>query len=139
MAWVKDTLNWAADTTAFKLYAGITGVDANRDARLAQWYLEATWQADYYMENEFLDDDGVDISPQPPGVKTGVWEYVIASNNYWDSGADGAKKSVKTGQLAETYATGSGGAPSPMGEVALRAAAPHWKRNQIDLLKSGVL
>ena len=47
---------------------------------------------------------------------------------------------VKTGQLAESYAKTTGGSiMAVMGEVALRAAAPHWKRNQIDLLKRGVL
>ena len=141
MAFVKDTLSWdtPADQAAFYAYAGITETaDPARDTRLEQWYLLATWQADYYMENEFLDSAGADIVPQPPGVAIGVWEYVIASDSYFSSGAGGGVSAVKTGQLSETYAKTAGGSKAAvMGEIAIRAAAPYWRRNMIDLLKAG--
>jgi hypothetical protein len=139
LAYVKDTLSWATDEADFRLYSGIAADGGSLDRRLEQWFDEATYQADYYMNNPFVDDDGVDIVPQPPGVRTGVYEYVIAANGAFASGSNGALKGVKTGQLAETYATTSSGGISPLGEIALRAAAPHWKRNQIDLLLSGTL
>jgi len=143
MAYVKDTLKWAtpADQAAFYAYAGITkAADAARDARLEQWYLLATWQADYYMQNEFLDDDDVDIIPQPPGVAIGVWEYVMATDTFYNSEAGGPTTVKKTGQLMETYAKTAGGSKlAVQGELAIRAAAPYWKRNQADLLLSGAI
>lgn len=140
MAYVKDTLSWTADEADFRLYSGIAAGDANRDRRLEQWFNSALYEADYYMENEFVDADGVDV-PHPPEIRTGVYEYVIACDTSKNSGGGGSGtvKSKKTGQLQETYATGVGGRMSVTAEIALRAAAPWWRRNKIDLLISGTI
>ena len=146
MALVKDTLSWdtPADQAAFYAYAGITdGADAARDVRLGQWYLEATYVADWYLQNPFTDDDGADVA-QPPTIESGVWEYVRACDDYYTStlGSTGspAALSVKTGQLAETYGAPSGGTDTtPMGKIALEAAAPKWHWSSLRGIIKGIL
>jgi hypothetical protein len=139
MALVRDTRKWSTDEDALKAYLGLT-VDTYDD-QLEMWYTQAAEEADVYFGlTRWTDDEGGDI-PQPTGVKVGCFDWVRAVfEAYKNKAAAGGATSVKTAQLARTYATPkkAGGALN-MIEIGRLAASPSWRPYKGDTLRGGLI
>lgn len=133
MATVVDTYSWGDqdDRHALKAYLEIQPEDTTEDSMLEPWYTEALRKADEWLDEPFVDSLGVDV-PHPPGIIVGVWEYVKAMRDRY--GNRSGAKSVKTGQLSETY--GDGGYS---GAAALKAAMKHWWPHKRDITVAGMM
>ena len=131
MAYVSETLDWgsAEDRRDLRRYLSILPEDTSEDTLLEVWYREAIRIADEWLANPFTDDDGLDVD-LPEGVRVGIWEYCKAKRERY--GQLAGAKSVKTGQLSETY--GDGGVS---GQSALACAISHWRPYKLELLMLG--
>jgi len=95
MALVVDSLTWATNKVAFGLYIG----ESDPELSLYQLPYEATLDAaDEYLNNPFVDDDGVDFMPN--AIKLGVYELARRAREM--SGNNGATME-KTGDLQKQY------------------------------------
>lgn len=101
-----------------KAYIGIDVNDTDQEARLRVWWDTAVRQADLWV------DDTFDPEP-PPEIKLGLFEFV---KTLWARlGSIAGVTSVKTGQLAETYAMN--GVTAKMAFLAAKAFWRPVKRN----------
>ncbi len=133
MANIAATMSFATqgDRFALKDYLGIAPEDTGEDGRLEPWFNSAILTGDLYLENPFTDDLGVDL-PFPDTVRVGVWEYVKALRERYDSQA--GLTSVKTGMLAETR-----GLMGIAGGIAFLAAKKFWFPYKLTPLLGGML
>lgn len=127
MATVTTALKWTDVKNELFAYLG-QSPDATAEALLKLLFDAAVAAADNYLENPFVDSDGLDVA-QPPTVKLGVYEYVRVLSSFLKGKAH--LKSVKTLQLAETFRDDK--AP----DAAQRAARGFWVESKLDLTTDG--
>ncbi|MCK5444382.1 MAG: hypothetical protein KAI73_02090 [Rhodospirillaceae bacterium] len=121
MAKLNDAVTWALYEARIR---EVLEVPTGSAEDLQDLLDTATRAGDRYMNNPFVDDEGVDIAT-PRGALKGVWAYMTV---LW--GADGvggltpAVAGVKTGDLSESFGVlGGGFSPS---KSAMMAGKTHW-------------
>lgn len=102
MATAAATYTWAAYGTALKAALGISG--SSEDTDLQRWLEVATEACDVYLNKDWTDDDGNDITHP-----TMIWEGIIRAVKYQrdTNNRAFAVTGVKTGKLSEQYAIGT--------------------------------
>lgn len=129
MADVQTSLPWATIKDDLKTYLGIPLLDTSQDFNLELLWAGVTAYIDTYLNNPFVDDDGVDI-PIPDAVKTAAFEMMRQVLLAFDR-APGLTE-VKTGDLTEKY---GGDLDAADFESAARNVKPMmWRfRTRLDL------
>lgn len=142
MALVRDTRTWDGDKEDVRAYLGLADpADPNPyDPQLELWYTQAAEEADVYFGlTRWTDDEGGDI-PQPTGVKVGCFDWVRAVfEAYKNKAAAGGVTSVKTAQLARTFAAPKDGGGLNLVDIGRRAASPSWRPYKGDVIIGGLL
>ena len=137
MALVRDTLNWDDDKDDVKTYLQISGIDTY-DFQLELWYTQATEEADVYLDfRPWVDDEGEDVE-QPTSIFVGCLDWVRGVYEaYKNKAAAGGATSVKTAQLARTFAAAAGGGLNIVA-IGKKAAAASWYPYKLDVLTGGM-
>ena len=132
MASLAETMDWASedDQRDLRRYLGLAPEDKSEDRSLEPWFRLAVLQGDLWLANDFKDAAGIDLG-LPESVRVGVWEFVksLRERSRKISGV----KSVKTAQLAESYAD-----QGISGLAGLAAAIPYWQPYKTDLTTAGM-
>lgn len=137
MALVRDTRTWAGDQADIKTYLDLTGIDTY-DFQLELWYTQAAEEADVYLDfRPWVDDDDVDVV-QPTSIFVGCLDWVRAVYQaYKNKAAAGGVTSIKTAQLARTFAAAAGGGLNII-DIGKKAAASSWYPYKLDVLTGGM-
>jgi hypothetical protein len=142
VALVRDTRTWAGDKDDVRAYLGLPnpGDPSAYDAQLELWYTQAAEEADVYFDfRPWTDSEGADVT-QPTGVKVGCFDWVRAVfEGYKNKAAAGGVTSVKTAQLARTFATPKDGGGLNLVDIGRRAASPSWRPYKVDVIRGGLL
>ena len=130
MATVYDSLDWATWEAEFRAYVGIP---TGSDDRLERLFESGKRAADHYMNNPFVDDDGVDI-PIPGEVIEGVfaWSKVILDSSGTTGPASNVKM-LKVGDNRVQYGGSSSTDLTPGQRAVAIAAAAGWDYHRKDI------
>ena len=136
MALVRDTRTWAGDSVDVKKYLQI-GVDTY-DFQLELWYTQAAEEADVYLDMRPWVDDAGDPVTHPTSIKVGCFDWVRGVYQaYKNKAAAGGVSSIKTAQLARTFAMAAEGGLNIVA-IGKKAAASSWYVYKLDVLTGGI-
>lgn len=95
----------------------------SEDDQIVLWTKAAIEQGDLYLENDFTDDDGNDLTI-PTSVELGIWEWVKAARDQRFDGSP-AVTQTQTNQLSETKSVTLASAEINAGNLAARR---YWRK-----------
>ncbi len=124
MANLETSLTFAAYEDELKDYLGIPLADTSEDVSLEGWWAAAVTYGDLWLDNPFVDSDGLDL-PIPLGVIMGVKEWVRLARAWKLSQVSPGVASVKTDNLTLSFGNlGDGSMPVA---IFSNAAKPFWR------------